>query len=48
MKTRKFSKVTAEITDELRPAIIDSDPLIDVILNEDDWILMLETIFKHL
>ncbi|ONI16027.1 hypothetical protein PRUPE_3G074600 [Prunus persica] len=30
MKTRKFSKVTAEITDELRSALMDSDPLIDI------------------
>ncbi|BFG24561.1 hypothetical protein CerSpe_108350 [Prunus speciosa] len=30
METRKFSKVTAEITDELRSSLMDSDPLIDI------------------
>ncbi|BFG24563.1 hypothetical protein CerSpe_108370 [Prunus speciosa] len=30
METRKFSKVTAEITDELRSRLMDSDPLIDI------------------
>lgn len=31
METRKFSKVTAEITDELRSGgLMDSDPLIDI------------------